>query len=82
MTVLIQDQKRHAVRVLARVLADTALDCGDHRMALEALLLAYASVGTAYRCCTDGAADAAEAAAQSMRRSDLHPATPGGNALH
>jgi hypothetical protein len=54
-----EEQERIAVRNLARSLVDVSFSNGDHRMALEALLLAFSSVAAAHPCCTDSAADAA-----------------------
>lgn len=54
-----EEMERMAVRNLARSLVDVALVHGDHRLALEALLLAFSSVAAAHPCCTDSAADAA-----------------------
>lgn len=72
-----QERDRAAVRELGQALVHLSLDGGDHGVALQALLLAYVSIAAAHTCCTDSAADAAQAAVFRLRAGkwelDAHP---------
>lgn len=62
-----QERDRIAVRELGQALVHMSLDGGDHGIALQALLLAYVSIAATHPCCTDHAADAAQAAVFRLR---------------